>query len=362
MPPDGFTEIEASLDPKACASCHEAQYQQWSTSLHAKTMGAGILWLLQLMGQEEGNRCLRCHAPLAEQKALVALRQDWPGAPGAAPPSYVPPDLDEHGLVCAACHVRAHQRFGPPPNKTISESPIPHGGFIESKAFEDSRFCATCHQFADDGPRINGKLQEDTYAQWAASPYKNERHCQSCHMPDRQHLFRGIHDKDMVRQALTIELQALPGREPGELLARALIRNTGAGHHFPTYMVPKVAFLLALLDANGQRRLELTHKIVGWGVDTYLTEELYDTRIPAGGEESLQAYFAAPSEAGWQLELSVEVAPGEHYERMFSESLKHVDVLKTDVIKTLRQALHETRSRRYLAHRQLADLPAPVAN
>ena len=75
----------------------------------------------------------------------------------------------------------------------------PHGGFTVSKAFEDSRFCAHCHQFPDDGPRIAGKLQEDTYQQWLASDYARQdagkQTCQSCHMPDRKHLWRGIHDR-----------------------------------------------------------------------------------------------------------------------------------------------------------------------
>ena len=43
-----------------------------------------------LMNQDQGNRCLRCHAPLAEQKALLALELGWPNAPKQPPPDYVP--------------------------------------------------------------------------------------------------------------------------------------------------------------------------------------------------------------------------------------------------------------------------------
>lgn len=355
VPPAGYTALEAALGVPECGQCHAAQWEQWRGSLHSHTMGAGIQWQLRLMGQEQGNKCLRCHAPLAEQKALVALQQGWPGAPQGAPPDYVPPDLADHGLVCAACHVRGHQRFGPPANKAVTQ-PVPHGGFVESAAFEDSRFCATCHQFPPDGPRVNGKLQEDTYAQWQASAHAPQQTCQTCHMPERQHLFRGVHDRDMVLQALDIVLEVLPGARPDEAMARAVLRNTGAGHHFPTYMVPKVDVVLTLVDAQGARR-PLAHRVIGWGVNVALTSEAFDTRIPAGGELVVMQPFAIPAAGGWRVELRLDVAPREHYERMFRDSLRHADVLSPEVLALLRQALQEAEATRYEAVRLTAQLP-----
>ncbi|PKM43914.1 MAG: hypothetical protein CVV05_13805 [Gammaproteobacteria bacterium HGW-Gammaproteobacteria-1] len=354
--PADYTAIEAALGPQACAQCHEAQWEQWRGSLHSHTMGAGIQWQLHLMDQEQGNRCLRCHAPLAEQKALVALQQGWPGVPKSPPPEHVPPDLADQGLVCAACHVRNHQRFGPPANKPVPE-PVPHGGFVASAAFEDSRFCATCHQFAADGPRVNGKLQEDTYAQWQASPQAAQQSCQSCHMPDRRHLFRGVHDRDMVLQALQVSLDVQPGARPGEFQARAVMRNTGAGHHFPTYMVPKVDVVLQLVNAAGGARRTLAHRVIGWGVDVALSQELFDTRIPAGGELVVEQAFSSPGAGEWEVELRLDVAPREHYERMFQDSLRHADVLAPEVLALLRQALAEAKATRYEALRLATRLP-----
>lgn len=354
-PPAGFTAVEAALGVTECAQCHAAQWEQWRGSLHSHTMGPGIQWQLRLMGQEQGNRCLRCHAPLAEQKALVALQQGWPGAPKSAPPDYVPADLADHGLICAACHVRGHQRFGPPANKTVTP-PVPHGGFVASAAFEDSRFCATCHQFPPDGPRVNGKLQEDTYAQWQASAHAPQQTCQTCHMPERQHLFRGVHDRATVLQALDIVLEVLPGTRANEATARAVLRNTGAGHHFPTYMVPKVDVVLTLVDARGGRQ-PIAHRIIGWGVNVALTAEAYDTRIPAGGEFVVTQPFAAPEGRDWSVELRLDVAPREHYERMFRDSLRHAEALTPEVLALLRQALQEAEATRYEALRLSARLP-----
>lgn len=67
-PPAAFSALEASLSAQSCAQCHARQFEGWKDSLHSKAMGPGIGWQLKLMSQEQGNRCLRCHAPLAEQK------------------------------------------------------------------------------------------------------------------------------------------------------------------------------------------------------------------------------------------------------------------------------------------------------
>lgn len=353
LPPQGAPVVdrpalEASLDAASCAQCHTAQWEAWGGSLHSRTMGPGIQWQLRLMNQEQGNRCLRCHAPLAEQKALVALERGWSAAPAKARPDYVPADLHRQGVACAACHVRGHDRFGPPARAETRLQGTAHGGFTAHDAFEDSRFCATCHQFPEDGPRVAGKLQEDTLAQWQASPFAGKQSCQQCHMPERQHLFRGIHDPEMVRKALTVEL--IPLRENGRAVARVRLSNTGAGHHFPTYMVPKVYARLALLGPDGETR-PVGEEIIGWQVDVGLTDEQFDRRIPAGGTFEFERDFPLPTEAGWRIELSLDVAPREHYERVFADSLQKASLMDTGTVTELRAALSEAAATRFNALR-----------
>ena len=366
MPPASFSALEASLNPEACGQCHAEQYAGWRESLHARAMGPGLRWQLMLMNQDQGNRCLRCHAPLAEQKALVALEHGWPNAPKAPPPEFVPAELGHGGLVCAACHVRGHQRFGPPPRGEVAAGG-PHGGFTVAKAFEDSRFCAHCHQFPDDGPRIGGKLQEDTYAQWAASDYAKEgpgkKACQSCHMPDRQHLWRGIHDPEMTRRAIDVTLKLAP-LGGGRLEAVASVRNSGAGHHFPTYMVPKVELVFYRRDAGGGR-LELGRQIIGWQIDTPITREIADTRIAAGETREFRQPLVAPDGGDWRVELVMRVLPGEHYERIYRDSLGRAGQLPAAAVPLLRQALADAEAARYELLRVEAgveDRDAPIAN
>jgi hypothetical protein len=346
-PPKGFSPLEASLAPQDCGACHTAQYADWRTSLHAHAIGPSILWQLALMNQAEANRCLRCHAPLAEQKALMALDQGWPNRPRGAPPPHVPPDLHRQGLVCAACHVRAHERFGPPRQGPAPAGAPSHGGFITSAAFEDSRFCATCHQFAPDGRRVNGKLLENTYEEWRASPAARAgRNCQSCHMPGRRHLWRGIHDPETVGQSLRREL-TVTRLDNATARAVARLRPREVGHYFPTYAVPKLYVTLHLQCATCADR-ELARHTIGRTLDVDLTRELADTRLPPDGELVLNADFPVPP-GNTRVELRVEVAPGEHYERMFQHWLeeRRAGGLAPQVAAPLREALQQARATRY---------------
>lgn len=343
-PPREFSALEASLSPQSCGQCHVEQYEAWRTSLHSRAVGPGLLWQLRLMDQAQANRCLRCHAPLAEQKALLAIEHGWQGAPQAPPPGFVGPELGHQGLVCAACHVRGHRRYGPPARPGV-DSGTAHGGFVASPAFQDSRFCAHCHQFPDDGPRIAGKLFEDTWRQWADSPAAPRQTCQSCHMPDRRHLWRGIHDPDMTRRAVEIGLEVVTLGD-GRYEARAEVRNVGAGHHFPTYMVPKVELAFHRHDPEGTAHA-LGRHVIGWTVDTQITREIEDTRIPAGESRRFAAQFTATRADGWWVELVVRVKPGEHYERMYRDHLARVDELPPQAVPDLRRALSEVQSAEY---------------
>jgi hypothetical protein len=351
-PPAAFSAIEASLDPQACGSCHPRQLEDWRTSLHSRAIGPGILWQFHVMGQEHANACMRCHAPLAEQKALLAIERGWANAPAAPRPGYVPADLHRQGLVCAACHVRRHERFGPPAREGAAKGPIPHGGFTASAAFGDSRFCSSCHQFPPSGPSLNGKPLENTHEEWRGSPAAREgRSCQACHMPDRRHLWRGIHDREMTRQALAISFDVGGGR------ARARLANVGAGHHFPTYVVPEVVATLQLVEAGGGVLAELARKVIARRVDLRLTEELFDTRIPAGGEVRLEATLPTSAPTGSRVELVVRVDPASHYQRTFADAQAR-QRLSPEAAALLAQALARAKAGAYELHRESRPLPA----
>ncbi len=298
--PDGWSEAEASLDPAACAACHPAQYADWKTSLHARAWSPGFAGQLRdgpLAQPAEFGACLTCHAPLSEQLSDGALRSQ--------------------GVVCASCHVRRHRRLGPPRRADAEPTaePAPHGGFEARDEFRESRFCAECHQFFDEtGP--GGKPIQNTFLEWRASPQAAAGEtCQSCHMPGRRHLWRGIHDPETVREAVDVELE--PGG--GDLLAALVVSNRGVGHRFPTYLTPRVHLEIWQEDASGgvvdgtRVRGEIA-RILDWSDGS----ELSDTRIPPGGSARLEYRRPrAPGAVG--LAARVTVDPDHHYRAVFDE-------------------------------------------
>ena len=109
-----------------------------------------------------------------------------------------------------------------------------HGGAVVSSAYSDSAFCKPCHQFEENGFSLNGKLLENTYNEWLDSPHAKEgKTCQSCHMPNRRHQWRGIHDPDSVKNAIKLDVEIRNYQETIE--AEIRLTNQGAGHPF-TYI------------------------------------------------------------------------------------------------------------------------------
>jgi hypothetical protein len=234
------------------------------------------------------------------------------------------PELLQQGVVCASCHVRGHQRFGPPrrpgaPIPATGDRPA-HDGVARTSAFLRSEFCAGCHQFAPDGLALNGKLLEDTYEEWRASAAARQGiQCQDCHMPDRRHLWRGIHDPEMVRSGVQIAVQtARPRHRPGdELRATVTVSNTGVGHALPTYVTPRLVVRAELRDGTGHVVAgSIEEAAIGREVPVDLSREIADTRIPPGGRFAL-GYARRLDARGLTLRVTVTVYPDHFYTGFF---------------------------------------------
>lgn len=355
--PPRFTRLEAALDPASCGACHAQQFRDWSGARHAKAMGPGVLGQLMNMdaqARDEQQTCVRCHAPLAEQaNSLVTALSSRNAAAHAG--------LHEQGVICAACHVRGQQHFGPARRDGSAPKagePLPHGGWQASAAFADSRFCASCHQFDADGYALNGKLLENTYAEWKASPYASKgKQCQSCHMPDRRHLWRGIHDAAMVRSGVSIDIVS-PRVEGAAVHAALTVRNTGTGHYFPTYVTPKVVVEIMQEDAaghviSGTRR----EYVIARQVPLDLSREIADTRLAPGASAALN--YALPRRRGaTKLLYRVTVEPDAYYTG-FYRALISAGAGKGEAM--LRQALAESLTSNYTLFEERRAINAVVA-
>lgn len=318
-----------SLAPQSCATCHAAQFEDWGKSLHSRAMGPGVLGqLLNMQAHARGDHqdCIRCHAPLAEQAdSLVAAIENPAGKNAGGGASGA---LHEQGLVCAGCHVRNNTWYGPPRrdgSQTVGDtSTHPHGGWKASSAFESSQFCAACHQFNDDEYLLNGKLLENTFREWQGSRYAREGvSCQSCHMPDRRHLWRGIHDPEMVKKGVEIRAEPLSVAK-GEVAAQLEVANTGVGHYFPTYVTPKVVIRAVQLDAQGNR-LSATEQefVIGRQVSQDLSQEIADTRIAPDARASFDYRRPRHSSAtalAWEVQVQPDAFYLEFYESLLREA------------------------------------------
>lgn len=268
------------LDSAACGACHQQSFEDWGKSLHARAFSIGLVGQLGAFALDEQRDCLRCHAPREEQQAT------WFNAGTSA-------KID--GVDCAACHVRQGKHLGPRPVDETS-----HGKVAALAFFKQAEFCATCHQFGPEGLALNGKPLENTFEEWRASRYARAGiTCQTCHMPEGRHEFRGIHDPAMTRRGLEVQARRMPWG------VEVTATNAGAGHHLPTYATPVIRIEVV---SGEHRREHVIGRRLAWQPDTGLSE-VSDTRLAV--EEVTQIALALPAAA--TASVLVRVDPGYDY-------------------------------------------------
>ena len=329
--PKSYKGAERSLLPDSCGSCHPEQYKQWKTTLHAKAMSPGIYGQLVDMWKlnpEEAQSCNECHAPLAEQQKRAKLGAgqitNWRKNP------VHDPKLEMYGLACAACHVRDWRVYGPQKKETpegVNDTTKSgaHAGVERTPFFSRAEFCMGCHQHTFPGP--NGKSIQNTYNEWKSSLWGKEGvSCQSCHMPGRAHLWRGIHDKDMTQSAVQIDV-TLGAEARGEIVtAEIKLTNSGAGHYFPTYITPSVEVITELEDKDG-RTLPGSRQInvIERKLSSDFSREIHDTRIPP--QESVTfRYRRGRGEGAARLRVRVHVRPDAFYHDFYIQFLKNQNI------------------------------------
>jgi Cytochrome c554 and c-prime len=339
-PPASFGPLEASLHPEKCGSCHPVQYADWAASGHASSMGPGVSGQLRELRRREPRKaltCYVCHAPLAEQR---------PGDPA------YDGTLASKGIVCAACHVRSWRHFGPPRRDGSLVAAPPdrpgHGGVTRTAAFLAAEFCRECHQFPAGGLALAGKLLQDTYEEWRASPAAAAGiQCQDCHMPDRRHRWRGIHDPEMVRSALAFAVA-----RDGDAVTLS-ITNAGAGHRLPTYVTPRLVVSGELLDDDGRVLPDTrSEAVIGRDVTLDLTQERFDTRLAPGQTALFRVAIAGRAARGVRFRVRVE--PDHFYTEFFTALLKQGAGTGEPEI---RAALEASRRSAFLAYERDVALP-----
>src|SRR5512134_737733 len=127
--------------------------------------------------------------------------------------------------------------------------PLPGYPLQTLAIYERADFCLPCHQLPTR-TEVAGKPLLNTYKEWLEGPYmKRGIQCQHCHMPNREHTWKGIHDPDTFRQGFSIAATATATAAGVDVAAR--LTNVGAGHYLPTTPTPAAWLRVELLDAAG---------------------------------------------------------------------------------------------------------------
>lgn len=303
----------AAAPPEGCGNCHVEQYAQWSTSNHANAAANRVVRDLYSGdgttprggAASNGYVFLDLHAPPATGLCAVChAPNERPVDPGGVRFNDVASAAGREGVTCTSCHqlhdvggdINAVHLLGGSQFSFPAASggggaslthqhvwgPLDDVAFGQMRAawapvFKTGRLCASCHEY--DNPTTGAPGQE-TFSEWLDSPAAAANTpCQGCHMPAastpgriaavgmapvrpaaqrHDHSFPGVYSGRLgAPVALDLVVQAFAT----EVEVASVVRNLVLGHHFPTGVDFRNAFVVvdasldgvALVQASGDR-------------------------------------------------------------------------------------------------------------
>lgn len=234
----GFREGMAPLraedwrSAESCGECHTEQYASWSQSRH-RVAHSNDIYVAGLMAEPQ-RFCVNCHSPFPQQGAEVLANLDWYRSHDPRTGlsrmnrTRAPEPHSSEGITCAACHVRSGEVLS-----AFVSGAAPHKS-REVAAIGTGELCGSCHQFrmphnADGTLTFTETPMQDTFAEYTAwRDQGGAKTCQDCHMPGGDHVFRGAHDREWLRQSVTVSVDR---RQTDTAFT---IRSVGVGHGLPS--------------------------------------------------------------------------------------------------------------------------------
>lgn len=330
---------------QACGECHRAEYDEWRTSMHSRAWTDPYF---QVDWRFEGSEqiCRNCHTPLEDQQEhrVLGFRDAEKWDPILEPNPRFDPVLQHEGVTCSVCHVRDGAILGP-----YGDSAAPH----PVRRFDPNQVCVRCHV-------VSGKRWDTFYrvppcgtvaeieAAGVAVP-----DCVGCHMPAierplvaggaaraaRRHLWRGGHDRDTVRRALTASLREERTASGARRYALTLV-NTGTTHDLPTGTPDRhLTVSLRVLDAADAVLYEQEHTLRRTVMWRPFIVDLWDTRLPYATPRSYAIEIAAADRRAASVEAVVR------YHLLDEARRKRIGYRNTDPI-----AYEIFRERRVVVH------------
>ena len=188
-PASGTMSQERLMDPKTCAECHQAQYLEWSGSMHAYASDDPLFVALNQRAQDEaqlGTFCVGCHAPMAAKTRATRDGTDLASLPARL-----------RGVTCYACHDITEVTTTHNNSTRLGNDMTMRGSFGDAIAnrahqseystlhdrskLESSQLCGSCHDVVNG----HGVAVERSFAEWQGSAFaaQNGSTCGQCHMP-----------------------------------------------------------------------------------------------------------------------------------------------------------------------------------
>ncbi|MFK5913727.1 MAG: hypothetical protein QM484_05060 [Woeseiaceae bacterium] len=306
--------VLGKLSAKECAACHQDFYDEWQTTIHSQ---AWIEPYFQTDWKFDGSQhsCRLCHTPLDNQQPYKVLgyRDTDKWDPILEDNPNFNSSLQHEGVTCAACHYRDGKIVG-----VIGNTNAPHP---VKKLDDPNQVCVRCHIVEGDKWDTFFRFPPcGTVAEIKNSLVSNNKNitikgnsgervisdtsslgCVDCHMPllkralvkggvvreTRRHLWRGGHDPEMVKKALSINfVEQKPinkklSTSKNKRLFILTITNTGAAHYVPTGTPDRyLTIQLRVLDKNNNVLDENTDTIKRTVMWRPFIVDLSDTRLP----------------------------------------------------------------------------------
>ena len=305
--PEGISGIKA----EDCGICHREIYKEWKSSMHAK---AFVDPFFQAYWRRDKQIwiCLNCHTPLVNQQPELIIeipRNRVEKAVKKTNPNY-DPVFRQEGITCAACHVRDGVILGP-----YKDSEAPHPTRYDP-TFQTTKICYRCHQVPAGPFQFYRFGPCGTYPEYEGGHYYKAGYtCQTCHMPEverpaaiggpvrkvRRHLWRGGHDPEQLKRAVTVSLAAdPPAMTPDTTVEFSLtLTNSGAGHNLPTGDPDRYFTIeFQILDDEGKVLREKTHTMGRWIIWQPVIWEVYDNRLAPLESRDYSFRYRLPSTSG----------------------------------------------------------------
>ncbi|VAW75930.1 hypothetical protein MNBD_GAMMA15-947 [hydrothermal vent metagenome] len=338
--------VLGKLSAGECAVCHQAFYDEWRTTIHSQAW-TDPYFQTDWQFDNSQHICRLCHTPLDRQQPhkVLGYRDKDKWDPVLKDNPNFDPGLQHEGVTCAACHYRDGKIVG-----VLGDTNAPHP---VKKLVSPNEVCVRCHIVEGDrwdaffrfppcgtvaeitstkheslSPEALQQLtrlltpeklsemgQKETHKETSGEttePDIASLGCVECHMPlvkrplveggvarnTRHHYWRGGHDPEMIRKALTVAFTETTPQGQESRLFQLTLANTGAAHYVPTGTPDRYLTVhLRLLDDQNKVLDETQYTIKRTVMWRPFIVDLWDTRLPRWQPRQYQLEVPGNSEA-----------------------------------------------------------------